>query len=837
MLAELRNGSPRHEDGVQPVRGRRAARGLADSGTRWCRGAFAALLLSGLLAPGAEAQAPARDQQAVEQSFEALLAAADSPRPPPLRLPGVSAGGGAGQVQVSLGRFEELVDTGRRRQEQRELRGEPAISYRSAHYTGSAVPGALELTLQLQLRLGRPDIYKTVPLVGDDVVVVEAHNGSERLALAREGGFHVWVTPDSGDFSLRLRLLVPARGPRGSSEYDFGVVRTPVTRLSCRFPGSGLQPRLDGAVQSDLRDEDGATVLDAVLEPTLRVHLLGLRDLGGEDEQPARLYAESLNLLSIGDGTLDLFCVLRYTILYAGAKRFRIQLPPGLRVVSADGEGAFRYELQPTDAGPLLLGETAFPIRNHYEISLHLRRPLKDSGEELDVRLPRTLDVQREAGWLGVEVPGKLLLGELQREQVRAVDLRQLPAEVVRNAVSPILFAYRFHDPALGLRLQTQRLPEQAVHSGSVDRLRAFSLLSPEGTLLTELRITLRNRLRHGLALSLPDGSEVRSTLLDGQPVKASRDEQGRLLLPLKRSAGSSSLQPFELLVVTEQQLGPVGLLGSLDLELPAPDLPVSSAEWGLYLPAHTRWADPAGDVHPQTRVGSATWHAPAPVAGAVGPQTPSADPGGAPASSAEASAEAGAMPVRIQLPRAGVRLDSERYWLAANEPLRVELSYLRGWLRYPLLLLVGLLGALGMILVLAQSPARWLGWPLAAAALATLGTFAGGGTATLVALGGAGVGAHRRGWLVALPTALFDWAKAAWVAWRKPTAVAQAESGETTEAAGTAEPAAPAGGRPAAAGAGFGRALARVAVTWGVVLMGVMVLHAAWRVARLVVG
>jgi len=796
--------------------------------------ALAAWVTGGAPRPAA-AQQP-RDQASLSQSFDALLAEADAPgtsvRPSATALPS----GGGGQVSLSLSHLEELLRTAAHHEQESSRPREPAIVYGAAHYHGRAVPGALQLTLDLRLRLGRPGAYKTVPLVGDDVVVVSARNGGQALALARERGFHVWVTPEAGEVSLKLELLVPARGPRGSREYDFATVRAPVTRLTCRFAGAGLQPRLDSAVRTSLTSEGQVTVLDAVLEPGLRVHLLGLQDLGEGSTQPAKLYAESLNLLSIGDGAVDLFCVLRYTILYAGAKRFQVQIPAGLRVVSADGEGAFRYELQPSGDGLLLQGETAFPIRNHYEISLHLRRPLQEAGDELDVRLPRTLGVQREAGWLGVEVPGKLLLSELRRERVRAVDLRQLPSEVVRNAVSPILFAYRFHDPDLGLALLARHLPEQAVHSGSVDRLRAFSLLSPGGTLLTELRITLRNRLRHALALRLPEGSRVRSTLLDGEPVKASRDEQGRLLLPLKRSAGGARLRPFDLLVVTERQLDPVGLLGTVGLQLPAPDLPVSVAEWALYLPSYARWSEPRGPVELQLRAGSATWHAPpAAPAGSAAPRG-RGRAGSALSSVSEASAEAGAMPVRIEVPRSGSRVDTARYWLAADQPLQVELSYLRSWVRYPLLLMLGLLTFGAFVLALQRRRARWIGRALAIPAALALLHYLGRPTLGLTVLGALALVTWRRGQLGRLPAAVGGWLRQAWSGWRRPPEAAPAnalEPGEATQPGAGTQSGEATGPRRQ----GFAHALARVALGWGVVVLAALVAHGVWRVVGLLMG
>src|SRR5690606_3169124 len=215
---------------------------------------------------------------------------------------------------------------------------------------------------------------------------------------------------------------------------------------------------------------------------------------------------------SLDEDAWEMFTVVRYSILYAGTKSFRFSIPSGVSLVSADGEGAFRYTLQPQDDGSaVLVGETAYPIRNSYEISLRLRRELADPSAGFPVLRPRPLGVEREYGWVGVEVTGALNLEEKEARGMTRVDVRQLPADMLTNAVSPILKAYRYHDPTAALSLVAEPLPEQDPSSHSVDSVRAYTTVSIDGKMLTEMRITLRNRLRHQLILTLPSGAELRS--------------------------------------------------------------------------------------------------------------------------------------------------------------------------------------------------------------------------------------------------------------------------------------------------------------------------------------
>ncbi|MFH1808005.1 MAG: hypothetical protein ABIJ09_04630 [Pseudomonadota bacterium] len=747
---------------------------------------------SGLL--GGEARAgkaapprPSAKRKAAEQNFDALMSKnaavqqAVSAFGNDMNAPVLNALGAMGtltpptaeeaKAEIPTTRFDALRTAIADDVDKRGRLQAPLVVLGAARFRGEARQGALALRLELDVTLGAVDQWKLVPVIGDSVVVVSATSQGAALPLSAQDGYHVWVTRESGERTLVVDVLVPARGPRGSIEYDFLVARTPATEFTCRFPVPGLQPKLDAAVRADSRTEGASTVLVASLQPTARIHLVGFRDLGEAETRQAKLYAESLNLLSVDEGALDLFTVIRYSILYAGARSFPIRIPEGWNVVGADGEGAFRYDLDESDGKTVLRGETAFPIRNSYEISLRLHREIARQGETVEIQRPTAQGVEREHGWLAVEVTGKLRLEEAQAAAVLPVDVRQLPPEMLESAVSPILRAYRYHGPDARVALKIERLPEKEPASASVDSVRALSVLSDEGVLLTELRITLRNRLRHSLALKLAEGVQVRSTLLDGQPVKPSRDASGALQLPLQRSEGGEQLKPFTLQVVLEQATPGLGLWGWPEIELPAIELPVSTLAWSLYAPAKNRYSRLRGDVEPQLYAGTARWHQP----GYQAPAPASTETLATTTLDAENAAAGGAMPVRIQIPKTGVRLEHTRYWLEAQHRTRVSFSYLRGWLRTPIvLLLLALLIFATALLVDGLWPGsrRWH-TPRGATAVATLVVswplfLAGGGPPLVLGLLlGAAVALWLRGSLSQQAQAFGDWWRQLPGAWR----------------------------------------------------------------------
>lgn len=599
----------------------------------------------------------------------------------------------------------------------------PAVVLGAAEYRGEVVDGALALTLRLGVTLGAPGRYKTVPLVGDDVVLVSATRDGRPLPVTVMDGYQVWTTRDVGEAQLEIQVLVPARGPRGSIEFELGTARTPVTRFSCRFATAGLEPRIDGAVAQVVRSAAGGTELEATLPPTTRVRLVGFKDLGATESRDTKVYAETSTLLSITPSRADVFVVLRYLILYGGTKTFAVALPAGATVVAADGEGAFRWVVEPGEGGrSVLRGETAFPIRGAYELSLRLSLPLDGERLSLDAPIPRAVGVEREHGWLAIEVPGRLRLEDKAQQDVAPIDVRQLPPEVVSSAVTPILRAYRYHAPTARVALELTRLPEKEPASAAIDRMRAQTVVSVEGQALTELKITLKNRLRPALLLTLPPGTVVRSTLLDGQPVKPSKNAEGQIMLPLVRSAGGERPQPFTLQVVLESSVGALGWLGAPTLALPAVDLPVSSLAWSVRVPGRNVYSRLAGEVAAEHFAGEGRWHRPVMRTGRAGPVEEGEDGDEAP----QHGSASGAMPVRMVLPEDGVRLEYARYWLPEGRPVTTSFTFVRRALLGPLtaagVVALGAVVLLGLGLGLERARLPGSAGRARAAALATAG-------------------------------------------------------------------------------------------------------------------
>ncbi len=693
------------------------------------------------------------------------------------------------QITLSLERLMEAQEQLRARSQREKKSQESAIIMGAVHYQGEAIPGALSMEMELEVSLGREGSWKEVPLVGGDVLLKSAQLDGQDLPIYQNEGYYLWPTQASGAVKLHLSFLVPAYGDRGTLRYLFHGVGSPMTSLSCRFPQEGIKPKIENARRSKIETKEGITQLEATLGSGLEIKLSSARALKESETREAKLYAEDFALLSVAEESLELFVVLRYTILYAKQRRFKLRIPAPWTLTSAEGEDSFRYRLETQGEEQLLLGESSYPVEGQYEISLRLRRDLKAEAKEFGLRLPQALEVERQSGWLAMEVPGKLRLKERHRAQILALDLRQLPPEMLESAVNPILNAYHHDGPEFELKMSLTQLPEKELSSGSVDEVSAYSVITPSGQSLTEMRLSFRNRLRSRLKLRPRPGAKLRSALLNGNPVKVSEDREGWLLLPLTHSEAQEEAERFDVSVIIEEQLSPFGLLGRGGLELPAIELPVRALRWSLFLPLRDSYRFVEGVLPPQRHAGYAHWTRPL-----IDPDVDGDEGGGAEAIQASKllSAETGSMPVRINVPRRGHRLNYRRYWLGGGQPMSLSFWHLRSWLRYPIkgFLFLFFIGAMLLGLSRSSRPIKILGISLSLGFGAATYLLSGLFLLLIALLLSLILYGQRRGWLPALKLWIMEWFHdlqrelQRFLEERKQRVEAVKEKGELTESA-----------------------------------------------------
>ena len=134
----------------------------------------------------------------------------------------------------------------------------------------------------------------------------------------------------------------------------------------------------------------------------------------------------------------------------------------------------------------------------------------------------------------------------------------------------------------------------------TVDVANVTTLLTKDGKLLTKVLLSMRNNMKQFLKVTLPDDSEVWSTHVADKPVKPGKDDEGRILVPLEKSAGGGgTMQGFPVEVVYLTQVEPLGHKGHGHVKLCKLDLPITHLQWSLYLLDRYKFKKFEGNVDP----------------------------------------------------------------------------------------------------------------------------------------------------------------------------------------------------------------------------------------------
>jgi hypothetical protein len=110
----------------------------------------------------------------------------------------------------------------------------------------------------------------------------------------------------------------------------------------------------------------------------------------------------------------------------------------------------------------------------------------------------------------------------------------------------------------------------------------------------------VRNTSKQFLELTLPEGAQIWSVFVAGEPVKP-RISESQILIPLNRSRqGASGLVSFDVeLIYFEKAVG-FRRWGRRSTEFPVPDVIISQMLWSVYLPVGYSYLDFGGTVEPE---------------------------------------------------------------------------------------------------------------------------------------------------------------------------------------------------------------------------------------------
>ena len=481
-------------------------------------------------------------------------------------------------------------------------------------------PRKLEWASHLQFDLTgapRPSVSVTLP---PDYLLMDV-DGSEFISdwydTPGEGGYRTLTVEFDQPRLGQVTLLLTGQTPRKPEATNADLL--PPAAIGVAKLTSSLAVWLSDIYSATVRTSDGwknaapEQLSDALraLRPipvqfafraTAATSLPVIVDL---TRQVAQLSADLVILSAVADDSIDYGLTFRWKISRAATDTFRFTTPgwlkdrleltvPGLRQVDSKvlDNGEILWTVQLIDA-----------VRNQFLCSgvVTLPPPADDMVQIPDVRfMDQTetgelvpLESQRRCAIVVNRSQGQLL--PIDDRLINKIPREQLPLEVQSTLLDQALSITELSAQQALPRWKISRNATQDTGRATVTGSDLVTSLTWDGTWRTKATYTVRNRGQQFLGLRVPEGSQLLSVFVKGQPsrtVTTKLKEQPIHLVPLPQTSVVDL--SFDVQITLAGKLAtPLkpGGLATQQISLPAPDV-ISrdeSTDFGLTV-AHTSW-------------------------------------------------------------------------------------------------------------------------------------------------------------------------------------------------------------------------------------------------------
>ena len=510
---------------------------------------------------------------------------------PPLRTTEVSRTDAARSVTLSLTEYNRLMD----------------LASRPPQGPSLAPVGAVLSSADLRVRIDRETAHGVFNLAGDvlrpginrvplvaGATLIEGSASGRPLPLSADGAMHVALLPGPGPFALTLEWGAPLLFAPGRASFRLPVPPSGTARATIDLPGDQADVHVSAGLITRRSTANGRTTVDVTLRPGTATDVWwSMRDSAPvAAAREVRTLADVMTLVTLDDSDVRMAALIDVTVVQGEPRTIELRLPTGYELTGISGSTLESSDQR--EGGVLLtLGD---PAARRHQFLVSLERPHDIGSFMLDTGFVSLPQAQRERGEVAIEGVGTLELmadargtppgDEPPPGHMRRTDVRELNPALQSLARLPILSAFRYQRTAAApatLTMDVKRFADAGVLAAVADRAVATTLVTSEGRALTEIALQVQNRAQPFLKVALPAGATMVSVEVAGETAKPMVGADGTrvpLLRPGFRPNGS-----YRVAFVYLHAGTPFLRKGDMQMTLPKMDIPVGIVEWELFVP------------------------------------------------------------------------------------------------------------------------------------------------------------------------------------------------------------------------------------------------------------
>ncbi len=295
----------------------------------------------------------------------------------------------------------------------------------------------------------------------------------------------------------------------------------------------------------------------------------------------------SLQHAAVGEAQVKIAANLQYQIENTGLKIFHVSLPVSAENVRFTGDQVADFLAVPNGVKD---GLQSWEVKLHrrvigaYLLQVNYHTPVPANAVDISLRGVQVADVNLQRGFVTVQSGGRLQVRvETPPAALQPAEWQSIPRALQQDlTASSASFAYRLVEPGFALPLKLERHEATKLLPARVNNITLTSVISDNGTMLTQVRLELLPGDKRLLHLTLPKDAKFWFAFVNENGVWPWREGE-QILIPLEQHSRSGAAIPVSLFY--SSQIGAAGT-NALDLQLLAPkfDLPLENITWKVFL-------------------------------------------------------------------------------------------------------------------------------------------------------------------------------------------------------------------------------------------------------------
>ena len=452
-----------------------------------------------------------------------------------------------------------------------------------AKYTGTAGEKNCRFTLRFKVYVfeGESLSYISIPVLSANTAVSDISVDGAPGVMHTAGSWYTINLVKKGYHEIKATFSVG----NNKQSLSLPIIRAMINTVDFTVPFKDFEITLASALNVQLAGGPSSRII-AHIPPTGRISVNWHRKSKTKEKKPALFYAGTHNLISLGPDILKVKTLVDLEVLQSSLDNISIRVPANYEVIKVSANSIKDWQVRDTDAGRILEMRFGFDIDNRYQFTVFTERMLAADTLAVEFSGLQVVDTRRETGAVGIAAESGVEVEIQSNQELEKLEFHQLPQKILAMSSRPVLYSYKYARHPYRLDIAVHKHEQLPGISTVIESVNGTALFLPEGKMLYKMVYSVRNSYKQFMELELPGDPPIWTVMVDNKREKASRNQKGKVLIPLVRSTGNGDrLRSFNVQLIYTRPGEAFRIRGGSQCFFPKTDIFINKIRMELFLP------------------------------------------------------------------------------------------------------------------------------------------------------------------------------------------------------------------------------------------------------------